>query len=130
MYQVYLEYYQDQFTFEEEDYVIDLETGETGSRKVIAPHPLYLYREPIDGAMAIEIGFNPEGHDKLHIVVVRFTDEDHFSGGPTTDWLIRDIFPTRREAREMEFKIQSREDERTSKIDVDEVLVETLFVED
>jgi hypothetical protein len=98
--------------------------------------PVYLYRNPLVGCMKFDINFDPSEYDRLHLVVVRFSqqDEDQLIGGK---WFVEGIYKTRREAKEIEFAIESgdysSEKElpwKGSGVELDGVSVVTLALED
>jgi len=92
--------------YDEDEYPdFDLENG---SEDCLFFMPMYLYKQPFNGALKLDIDFDPSDHNRLHLVIVRYShsDEDTDMYGK---WHIEKVCKTRREAKDIQVAIESEE---------------------
>ena len=76
-------------------------------QEVFEATPVYCYRRYLTGTTQVEIGFDPDKVDKVHVVFVKYSQKDQEQWVPR--WAIAEIVPSRRCAKGIATEIDEGE---------------------
>jgi hypothetical protein len=119
---IYLEYLEDQiesmnmndlldmsFTSNDENLEEDNNDEETEKIENVMFMPSFLYRNPVDESLELDIDYDPKDFNQLHLVIVRYSENDGVAI-VHGKWHIFKICQSRRQARQT---AQSLEEDQT-----------------
>jgi hypothetical protein len=69
--------------------------------------PIYFYRRPIENAIEIDTEINTDAYQFLHLIVVRFSEDQEDGKTVSGKWHIAGVRRTRREARQVKEDIET-----------------------
>lgn len=128
-YKLFGSYKDDDDDNDEDEY--EVEDADTG----IFFMPVYCYRRPMNGCLKIDVDFELEDVDRVHMVVVRYRSKN-YDEDVSGRWQIVKTCRTRREAKTVESIISDEDyDPVANGMDwkpgsIEDIHVFTLFVED
>jgi hypothetical protein len=96
--------------------------------------PVYCYRRQLEGTTQVQIGFDPENYNVVHIVFIKYCEVDG-QNNAYLRWAIAEILPSRRSAKIVAEEIENNEWRGDGpwmhdNCDIEEVEIYSLGVED